>query len=495
MMSVTRATACVTSAIVLPASLASTEPPCTFSTEVAISSLISFAAVDERCARLRTSLATTAKPRPCSPARAASTAAFSARMLVWNAMPSMMPMMSAIFAELSLMPCIVSTTRPTTALPFSATSDALAASVLACCALSAFCLTVEVSSSMLAAVSSSDAACCSVRWLRSVLPVAISFAAPPIAPLLSRTRLTVSVRRSFMSREGAQQVARFVLRVGDDPAAQVAARHRARDIDGKADRTDDRARDRQAGDDGEQHRDGGHREQHVALRLVLAPILAHDRFAPFAREAGIRIGRLDERREERPAFVVDLRDRFVTLAREREADDIRRDRPIERFHAIHLRDETARLVARVGRGRDHVLQLPEPGLHVVVRTQDLGFLHFDIGGRRDQHEIARGDRAAVDRRAHLVGHIGTRIDAVDVAREVVGGGAERPERHARDHQHQHGHDAEARDELVLDLDVLQTHFYSPRRMDVGALSAGRMTGCRCGNRKPRPGGPIWRSCS
>jgi hypothetical protein len=56
--------------------------------------LISRAASAERWARLRTSLATTAKPRPCSPARAASTAAFSARMLVWKAMPSMVPMMS-----------------------------------------------------------------------------------------------------------------------------------------------------------------------------------------------------------------------------------------------------------------------------------------------------------------------------------------------------------------------------------------------------------------
>jgi hypothetical protein len=34
-------------------------------------------------------------PRPCSPARAASTAAFKARMLAWKAMPSMTEMMSA----------------------------------------------------------------------------------------------------------------------------------------------------------------------------------------------------------------------------------------------------------------------------------------------------------------------------------------------------------------------------------------------------------------
>jgi hypothetical protein len=49
-----------------------------------------------RCDSVRTSAATTAKPRPCSPARAASTAALSARMLVWTAMLSMPPVMSAM---------------------------------------------------------------------------------------------------------------------------------------------------------------------------------------------------------------------------------------------------------------------------------------------------------------------------------------------------------------------------------------------------------------
>lgn len=72
---------------------------------------------DERCARLLTSLATTAKPRPCSPARAASTAAFNARMLVWKAIPLMIPVMSAILVERSLICVIVSTTFSTTPLP------------------------------------------------------------------------------------------------------------------------------------------------------------------------------------------------------------------------------------------------------------------------------------------------------------------------------------------------------------------------------------------
>src|SRR5450830_832872 len=61
------------------------------------------------------------KPRPCSPARAASTAAFSARILVWKAMPSMTPMISAILRELSLMPFIVPTTCSTTLPPRPAT--------------------------------------------------------------------------------------------------------------------------------------------------------------------------------------------------------------------------------------------------------------------------------------------------------------------------------------------------------------------------------------
>ena len=85
-----------------------------------MSALISLAAVAERPARLRTSVATTAKPRPCSPARAASTAAFSASRLVWNAISSMTPMMSAIFLLAALMPPMAVIAEFTTAPPFSA---------------------------------------------------------------------------------------------------------------------------------------------------------------------------------------------------------------------------------------------------------------------------------------------------------------------------------------------------------------------------------------
>ena len=110
MMSVTRRIAVTISFIAAPASSTSCEPCSTRATLSVISDLISLAASALRWARPRTSAATTANPRPCSPALAASTAAFKARMLVWKAMLSITLMMSAIFLELSLIPFMVPTT-------------------------------------------------------------------------------------------------------------------------------------------------------------------------------------------------------------------------------------------------------------------------------------------------------------------------------------------------------------------------------------------------
>ncbi len=201
--SVTRATLCTTSCMVSPAWATRRLPSPTFSTESPISCLISLAADAERCASERTSEATTAKPRPCSPARAASTAALSARMLVWKAMPSITPMMSAIFCDEAWISPMVATTCSTTAPPWLATCEADAASALAWRALSAFCLTVEVSCSMADAVSSSDPACCSVRADRSRLPVAISREATLMVSVPERTRPTMSCRLPFMDLSAA----------------------------------------------------------------------------------------------------------------------------------------------------------------------------------------------------------------------------------------------------------------------------------------------------
>jgi hypothetical protein len=65
-------------------------------TDSSIIEEVFLAASAERIARFRTSSATTAKPLPASPARAASTAAFKARRLVWNAISSMTLMILAV---------------------------------------------------------------------------------------------------------------------------------------------------------------------------------------------------------------------------------------------------------------------------------------------------------------------------------------------------------------------------------------------------------------
>ncbi|CUJ76485.1 Uncharacterised protein [Achromobacter xylosoxidans] len=118
-------------------------------------------------------------------------------------MPSITDTISEILRELAEMPCIVFTTSATAEPPRSATSDALAASWFAWRALSAFCLTVEASSSIEAAVSSSEAACCSVRLDRSVLPAAISCEPVLISSTPRRTEETVRVRLSCMRLRAA----------------------------------------------------------------------------------------------------------------------------------------------------------------------------------------------------------------------------------------------------------------------------------------------------
>jgi hypothetical protein len=106
-------------------------------------------------------------------------------------MPSITPMMSEILWLLSLMLFMVSTTSATISPPWAATVEALTAIWLAWRALSAFWRTVELSSSMDAAVSSSALACSSVRPDRSWLPAAICALAEATPWALLRTVATV----------------------------------------------------------------------------------------------------------------------------------------------------------------------------------------------------------------------------------------------------------------------------------------------------------------
>ena len=74
--------------------------------EFSMRSLVALAASSDLLDRLRTSSATTAKPLPAVPARAASTAAFSARILVWKAMVSIVATILLISSEVLEIFCI-----------------------------------------------------------------------------------------------------------------------------------------------------------------------------------------------------------------------------------------------------------------------------------------------------------------------------------------------------------------------------------------------------
>ena len=95
---------------------------------------MSFAALEDRSANERTSSATTANPRPMSPARVASLAAFSASRLVWSAICEIVSVIAPISSPLSLsssicvdvattaslIPCIASAVSTAACLPSTA---------------------------------------------------------------------------------------------------------------------------------------------------------------------------------------------------------------------------------------------------------------------------------------------------------------------------------------------------------------------------------------
>lgn len=168
-MSVTRFTDVTISPSVSPDWLTSFEPASTFATESLISVLISFADDAERCARSRTSAATTAKPRPCSPARRFDRGVEGQQVGLERDLVHRRDDVRDLAGDDVLISSIAPTAVFTTWPPFSATSRAPCASCAACAALSAFCFTAEVISSSEAAVSSRlDACSCAPLEISSV---------------------------------------------------------------------------------------------------------------------------------------------------------------------------------------------------------------------------------------------------------------------------------------------------------------------------------------
>ena len=142
-------------------------PAC--SAVASISACTSAAAWLQRAARPRISPATTAKPRPASPAREASIEALSASMLVWKAMSSITALISATRRTLSCSADIAPMAACIASLPVEASPCSPAAR---CCSASAARLLAPTrlsSCCTLPTVRCSSADCSSVRW-RSMSP-------------------------------------------------------------------------------------------------------------------------------------------------------------------------------------------------------------------------------------------------------------------------------------------------------------------------------------
>ena len=131
----------------------------------------------------------------------------------------------------------MSTTWPTTAPPLTATSRAPTAPAgWPGCALSAFCFTVLVSSSIEEAVSSSELACSSVRCDRSALPAAIWPEAVAMRVGAMAHLGHDPDQAGLHGAQGGQQVRDLVLAIYPNGAAQVALGHRVGGIDRQLER-------------------------------------------------------------------------------------------------------------------------------------------------------------------------------------------------------------------------------------------------------------------
>jgi len=136
-------------------------------------------------------------------------------------------MMSLIRREDSEMPSIVVTTWRTTAPPCLATSAASAARPSAWRALSAFLRTVWPSCSMVAVVSCSALACCSVRPDRSWLPWASSSLALATLSALRRTPVTTRCKADCISDKACSSGANSSCTVGATGMVRSPSRTRS----------------------------------------------------------------------------------------------------------------------------------------------------------------------------------------------------------------------------------------------------------------------------
>ena len=153
----------VSSAILLPFSTAFME--------FSISTAVFWEASADLLARFLTSSATTANPLPALPALAASTAAFSARIFVWNAISSIVLMIFPISPEDVLISDIAASISCILRLLSPASSPTSTDFLLASWAPSALRLIFVEISLIVAASSSTEEACSVAPWESACAPL------------------------------------------------------------------------------------------------------------------------------------------------------------------------------------------------------------------------------------------------------------------------------------------------------------------------------------
>ncbi len=212
---------------------------------------VSFAAVAEALGEGANLFGDHGKTSSASPARAASTAALSARMFVWNAISSMVLMILAMSWEEALISPMAVRICSMCSEPRSAELRFSAESVLAWWELSEFCLVVAAISSSDALVSSRLAACSLEPWASVSLAAATCVAAleiwvatsesvdemPPSAPLTPRIMISPAAAQDEQAGAGECDLGgkrpcgnpRHVLGVGGS-VARIPGNHRVEEL-------------------------------------------------------------------------------------------------------------------------------------------------------------------------------------------------------------------------------------------------------------------------
>src|SRR4051812_4772843 len=275
------------------------------------------------CASSLTSLATTAKPLPASPARAASMVAFSASRLVCSAMP----LISFTTVAIS---CEESPSFPTVLVVASATLTAWPATREASLALREISrIAASICREPVATVSTLEATSSAEATTRPACPVAVrALSAMPTAPRVERLRGRRQPPRrvAHQRQHRAQRVQRGVQRAGDladlrttgvaGADAEVAPGDPVEHLLDPLHRAHDRPDDGGGEDDGDDQAQADDEQRRGAGRGVGVAGLLHGDLGSRGGLVGGRRDRLLDRRlvaVHRRQQAGDLRDRWVGL--------------------------------------------------------------------------------------------------------------------------------------------------------------------------------------